>query len=66
MLGFDTSAYRPPHRVLWSKKMNDILIDQVFQSDTKLFAVAYGKVGYELLEINPRTGDSLMMFSLEG
>ena len=66
MVGFDISSYRPPRRELWSKKM-DVEFHQVFQTDTKLFAVTYG-ITYvnKLVEIDPRTGDSWKIYSLEG
>ena len=65
LVGFDISACRPPRRELWFKKMKDLSFYQVFQSDTKLYAVNHDKDGTELLEIDPRTGNSSKIFSLE-
>ena len=65
MVGFDISSHRPPCRELWSKKM-DIAFHQVFQTDTKLLAVAHTRNGFELVEVDPRTGNSWKIYSLEG
>ena len=65
MVGFDISSHRPPCRELWSKKM-DITFHQVFQTDTKLLAVAHTRNGFELVEVDPRTGNSWKIYSLEG
>ena len=56
---------------MWSKTPAGILMDHVFQTDEKLVAVAYDfddnddKDACLLLEIDPRTGESSPIASLE-
>ena len=53
---------------MWSKTPEGIMMDQVFQTDEKLVAVAYDfddKDACLLLEIDPRTGESSRIASLE-
>ena len=67
MMGFDLSSNRSANRQLWAKTEDSLGF--LHQTDTKLYAVYgldYDDYESELLEIDPRTGKSSRMFSVEG